>query len=640
MSFQGAGQAFRRDIQVLRGLAVAMVVAYHAKLNWPQSGFLGVDIFFVISGYLITSQIAKGVAEGRFELSDFYFRRAKRLLPAAYVTIFLTWLAANWLLSSAELRSLAAQMLGALTFSGNIVLWRQSGYFDQSAELKPLLHTWSLAVEEQYYFFVPVLLLFVPQKRWLHTIVFLFGGSLALCLLFQHKEAAFYLMPFRAWEMMIGSIAALLFKRLPNGFAGAPVLVCCWLAILILPALPAWGGHPGLMALIVCVATALIILSNAQGLHGHIVSKAFSKVGDFSYSLYLVHWPLFALANNIWQPEGGLPWMWRWGLFGASFVLGYVLYLLVERPLHSGLQITRSRMLSAVAVCSVILLSIGVVGVVDTPERNLVAIARDPNPGFDLSCDSVSDHFEPKRVCQKGTHPSVLVWGDSFAMHLVDGLVSTKQLDVIQATKSVCGPLLGVAVVRAQSFRGEGWAHQCIAFNDSVLKWLGRAPWVKKVVLASPFDQYVNLDERNLFRSHEDGMERVGPADIDQAYENLAYTVSAIRKLGKEVVIFAPPPFSNFDIGRCVERVHSRKLIAGVPQDCRISLDSYHAYRENVIRLLRRVERDLPVRVVRFDDVLCDNQICNVWLNGVPVYKDKGHFSRSGVREVFKNVDL
>lgn len=639
MVFQGKGQVIRQDIQVLRGLAVTIVVAYHAKLDWLQSGFLGVDIFFVISGYLITSQIAKSIAAGHFNIVDFYYRRAKRLLPAAYVTIFFVWLAAKFLLSPAELKSLAAQILGALTFSGNIVLWRQSGYFDQSAELKVLLHTWSLAVEEQYYFLIPGVLLLVPQKRWLSILVVLFGSSLALCLLFQHKEAAFYLMPFRAWEMMVGSISALLAGRLSKGFALGPVLVSCWLAVVALPILPAWGGHPGLMALTVCIATALIILSNAQDVHVNFISNVMSKVGDFSYSLYLVHWPVFAFANNVWQPEGGLPWAWRWGLIGISFALGYALYVLVERPFHTALRITRTKMLAGVAACSGFLLLIGIVGINALPDKNLVTVARNPNPGFDLSCDNTSDHFEPKPLCQSGTHPSVLVWGDSFAMHLVGGLLDTKQMDLIQATKAVCGPLLGLAVVRAQSFRGEAWARQCISFNDSVLDWLRRAPWVKKVILASPFDQYVNPDERDLVRSDDDGLERVRPANIDHAYDRLAHTVLAIRKLGKEVIIFAPPPFANFDLGRCVERASLGRLIAGVPEDCRISVDDYHAHRANVINLMLRAERGLPAKVVRFDQVLCDDRFCNVWINGVPVYKDKGHFSQGGVREVFKYID-
>lgn len=638
---QGADHSFRRDIQVLRGLAVVLVVSYHAKLGWPISGFLGVDVFFVISGFLITFQVAKNVSSGRFNILDFYFRRMKRLLPAAYATISITWLASIWLLSNTDRKSLAAQLIGALTFSSNFVLWKQSGYFDQSAELKPLLHTWSLAVEEQYYFFIPFFFLLAPRKHWLRALLFLCVGSLALCLAFQHKEAAFYLMPFRAWEMMIGSIAALLVVPQQSSWTAAPFQLCYWLVLVLVPTLPVlWGGHPGLAALIVCCATVLIILSNSQRWHENFVSRTLSKVGDFSYSLYLVHWPLFALAKNVWQPEGPLPWLWRWGLFGASFVLGYVLYVVVERPLHVTTKVSRPKMLTGVGACSVILLSVGFGCLFAEPERNAVTRARDPNPGFSMVCDNTSDHFEPRPECQTAPRSAVLVWGDSFAMHLVDGLVNVRHLDVHQATKSVCGPLLGAAVVRAQSFRGEGWARQCIAFNDSVLDWLGRADWVTKVVLASPFDQYVTTGERNLVRSRESGMMQVSSASVEEAYSRLADTVLAIRALGKEVVVVAPPPISDFDVGRCLERASLGWPVAGVARDCRIPLGDYRAFRADVIRLLTRVERELPVKVVWFDAALCDDRSCKAQINGVPVYKDRGHFSRAGVSEVMKYVNF
>ncbi|HMM72612.1 MAG TPA: acyltransferase [Rhodocyclaceae bacterium] len=155
----------RQDIQALRGLAVLLVVLHHAEFGLVDGGYLGVDVFFVVSGFLITGLITSRIESGRFSFSDFYFRRAKRLLPAAYVTFVACAALAPWLLGANELRDFWQQLIGSTTFTANFVLWQQAGYFQGAAALKPLLHVWSLAIEEQYYLILPLALTLMPRRR-------------------------------------------------------------------------------------------------------------------------------------------------------------------------------------------------------------------------------------------------------------------------------------------------------------------------------------------------------------------------------------------------------------------------------------------------------------------------------------------
>lgn len=203
---------YRTDIQALRGLAIALVLLHHAKLlPWLKAGYLGVDIFFVVSGYLITGIIQRALLAGTFTFSGFYFRRAKRLLPAAYVTFIATALLSTLFLTGPEMRDFTWQLLGAVTFTGNIALWMQTGYFEGAANLKPLLHVWSLAIEEQYYLLLPAALVVTPRRYWRMGVLMVVAFSVALCLALLPTKpgAVFYLLPARAWELGLGSLGVL-----------------------------------------------------------------------------------------------------------------------------------------------------------------------------------------------------------------------------------------------------------------------------------------------------------------------------------------------------------------------------------------------------------------------------------------------
>lgn len=631
----------RNDIQALRGLAVLLVVLYHADLFGLSAGFLGVDIFFIISGFLITGMIRKEVEAGSFEFSRFYIRRVRRLLPAAYVVIALTGLASMALLDSSELRNFAIQAIGAVTFTSNLVLWQQIGYFEASASLKPLLHMWSLSIEEQYYLIIPVALVLLPRKSWLPLAVLGVMLSFAGCIyfLFRDPEAAFYMLPTRAWELGIGSVAALLSakKQQTLRIAFKPLF---WPAVLVVMAVPGFGlgfPHPGIEALAVCLATVIIILCHDEAVASHFSVLILRKVGDVSYSLYLVHWPIFAFINNVYLDEPSV--VVRFAACGVSLVLAVLLYRFIETPFRRHGDSNR-KFVGGVALGSVGLLafSSGVfaTGVDDRGYEYL----RRPNVGFDPSCAAFTDYV-PLSVCRNSENPRIFIWGDSYAMHLVAGIVATTTVGVEQATRSVCGPFIDLSPMNDAVY-SRAWAERCIKFNYAVYERLSKLPSVETVVLSSPFMQYLHRDYavggwRLLSRHGAEFKEQ--EVSWELAFETMRRTVEKIRSLGKKVVIVAPPPSSGFNIGRCLERVESGLPVVGGGANCFIRVEEYVASREPVIRLLKKIEADV-VPVIFLSDYLCDEKLCATHFNGKFVYRDAGHFSYEGSTLVAEKIQL
>jgi peptidoglycan/LPS O-acetylase OafA/YrhL len=633
---------FRTDIQALRGLAVLLVVLHHAKLGLLGAGYLGVDIFFVISGYLITGMVKKGIEQGNFRFSEFYFRRAKRLLPAAYVTFIATSFLSMTFLGADELRDFSKQIIGAVTFTGNFVLWRQAGYFDGAAALKPLLHVWSLSIEEQYYLFLPATLVYVPKRFWLVGTSMILIASLALCIVLVPLKptAAFYLLPTRAWELAIGSLAAMVVldggKKMPLA-----VLYLFWpsvIALVVIPIFPIGAPHPGVDAFIVCISTVVVILRRHNGFSAKSGPRALAKVGDFSYSLYLAHWPIFALINNAYIVEP--PTEVHLAAVALALCLGFLLYRYVELPVrHTEIRISRKLVGTMVGASLALGLAPFGVALAHPPMVDYSQVRR-PNYGFGLACE-FDQNFIPKSECKNSDKPTLLVWGDSFAMHLVPGIIATTNAGVVQATRSVCGPFVEMAPIDKVG-HSRAWAEQCLAFNQSVFNYLAATPSVKTVVLSSPFVQFLSTgDDVRSWSSLKiiKGQLVEREATVSGAVEAMRITVEKLRGLGKSVVIVAPPPTSNFDIGRCLERKVTGLLILGTASDCNIPFSDYHKKQILVLDFLQRVQNEF-VPVVYFDEILCSKSSCSTSLDGTFVYRDSGHLSYDGSQILAKKMRL
>jgi len=620
----------RQDIQFLRGWAVSIVVLQHGGLG-PTAGYLGVDIFFVISGYLITRLLQRQIESGDFSFVEFYLRRAKRLLPAAFTTFALTALAAPHFLTSIPLAEFREQLLGALTFSANMVLYGQSGYFDGEAEFKPLLHIWSLSLEEQYYFLLPLLLFLVKPRFWIHLAVSALIASLGLCLYFLSRDPsfAFYALPTRAWELSIGSFVALAMWdiRTPRycRLAFWPSLAI----VVAVPFLPSTLPHPSLDAALVCIGTAIIIMNGRQFFNAY-PFRVVARIGDASYSLYLAHWPVLAFLNAAYLGEA--PIQARVVALTLAIGLGLGLYFLVERPVHRA-RFRPSALKSALALLMVGACIYSIPHVVKeatgSSETNFERLRR-PNYGLAFACNQrTTFKLLPECISAPNQAPSAVLWGDSLAMHLAQGLAANAKLTFFQATRSSCPPAVGYAQFNNATPYNAEWARSCIEFNSSVLQYLTETPSIKTVILGSTFSGFLANPPWQAVVQDPRGRFAIEPITKEASLNILTNTIGALRKAGKSVVIFAPPPAGRVNPSECIER-----KLTGLPTfnelNCSISRTDDQRRYGKVMEILASVSSLADVEVIDPRDWLCTEQFCATITENIPLYRDLLHLSNLG----------
>jgi peptidoglycan/LPS O-acetylase OafA/YrhL len=604
---------YRPEIDGLRAAAVLPVILFHAGIPTFRGGFVGVDIFFVISGYLITRILADDLNAGRYSLARFYERRARRILPALFFVATICSGVAWALMLPHDFDRFSASVASLALFGSNFFFWLRSGYFDPSAAESPMIHTWSLAVEEQFYIVFPLLLAWlwhsgsrerVVAALWAAALV-----SFGLCLWgsVNASSANFYLAPFRAWELLAGALCALATApRVTRPALGVLGVALIGFAIFWLDEKTPF---PSAYALLPVIGAILIIRYAVTGTPAaRVLSlRPVVAIGLVSYSAYLWHQPLFAFARLSTTAAPSQTQMLL--LSAATMVLAAATYVLIEQPFRGHkLRVPQNFVLRGAAMVIVLMLVVGVSGILVSQVHGRDLRKRvGANWGLDKTCDGALGAPQ----CQTSTAPEVAVWGDSFAMHLIEGFRLNATPAFIQMTMAGCTPNLG----------NLSFGKSCEAFNAQVIDQLRARSSIHTVIIATPFDHTV-------YGGSDTGR-------LDEVLESYRKTIKLLRAAGKRVVFVAPPPLDGTNLGRCLSRAHwyGRSL-----KSCDFDKAAMSPSARAARQLLQRLAPEVPI--VWLDPLLCGTDKCAAAIGEIFVFRDEAHLTREGSRYLGEHYDL
>ncbi len=635
---------YRPDIDGLRAIAVLAVVIFHAFPAVLPGGFVGVDIFFVISGYLITGILLADMQAGQYSLAQFYARRIRRIFPALVTVLLATWAMGWFCLTGDEYRELGKHVLAGAGFVSNWAFWMEAGYFDQTASAKPLLHLWSLGVEEQFYIVWPVLMYVAVRLRRV-ALVCAVTGLLsfvsAIWLVRYHPTAAFYWPTSRMWELAAGAGLAIAasgrcVKRNDHAHSASSIgLLLCVVSFIVLNSrlpFPGWFAVPPVLGAAALIAAGPKGVANRL-LLGNPVAVWFGKI---SYALDLWHWPLLSLCFIV--ADGEPPVGVRIGIVAVSIALAWLTTVLVERPVRFGPQVRWK----LVAPC-VLMLGAAYLGGMTyvrggfgfrkgySPDADVTTATLGAGHEFvNLTCgvSSADRHLFQFCATDKRAPSHFAVWGDSKADALYWGLVrkSMPGMSWTLVARASCPPMAGVHEIASNAV---GDADECREANNAALRMLLGNPELTTVVLVAASRDIVGP------QFAYDGSSK---ATMSAAGDGLDNAIAVLLHAGKRVALMLDNPELR-DPRQCMDRrplawpfVHRVLGVSDLnaAQRCAISYRSYldrtSAYRSIVDQIKAR-HPDLTV----YDptSVLCDSQrnVCPMTMNGKYLYSYGDHMS-------------
>lgn len=602
---------YRADIDGLRALAILPVLLFHVGLGAFSGGYVGVDIFFVISGYLIARALNDDLAAGRFSILTFYDRRIRRIFPALIFVMVLTWVGAFILLLPSDFTDFSKSLAAASGFVSNLYFWKHSGYFENSALLRPLLHTWSLSVEEQFYIFMPFAMAIIfrhLRKAWVWTLVPVMLASFLLSIyaLKVGPTANFFLLPTRAWELLLGALLAV---------SPPPAITRRWvrelLAILAV-ALIAYAvfyyteatPFPGPNALAPCLGAALIIYlgSHEKTLVGRILSlKLIVGIGLISYSLYLVHWPIAVFMRH-YTLRAPAP-LEIIAMLALSFALAAFSWKYVEQPFRRPKQQAPRRQVLTAGIISIALVGmLGAAGIYGNgfperfpnytePKNEKSALWRNGKCFFEEDDDTTVWKAKDCTLT-RSRGETVLLWGDSYAAHYIPGIEANAgriPYRVLAYTYAGCPPVLSY-----YSYARPG----CQPFNQRAMDII-RQEHVTKVILSA---RWVDLQLRGL--------------------DTIRSTLDALAAQGIEAYVIGQSPMFATDVRTIAFRKGDRgdRWQTSISPSLNAQLRRYSEGAEFIDPMAQ----------------LCDGMQCPYREHGAFLYNDSGHLSSLGSDRALK----
>jgi peptidoglycan/LPS O-acetylase OafA/YrhL len=621
---------YRPDIDGLRAVAVLAVVLHHLSSSLVPGGYIGVDVFFVISGYLITRIINREIAEGSFTFIRFYERRARRIFPALFAMLAATLIASYFLLLPSDYASTLRGALGTIFFSSNIVFWRDmsGGYFAATdAMLNPLLHTWSLAVEEQFYVFFPILLLLCLKYFRQHIVLIFIACAVvslagAALLVNSKSVAVFFLSPFRAWELLVGALLAanalpVIRSRVAREIASGVGLLAILAASFLYSDKTTF---PGLTALAPVLGAAAIIHAGASGpsMAGRLLTlRPVVYIGLISYSLYLWHWPLIVLARYSMGMAPLTPYIPIF--FALSLLLGSLSYHFIEQPFRRGSVVTRKVVFASSGAFAVLFGLISVGGLMSNGfamrfDQAVVELdkARAPLIPY-VECDERS----PGEWCLLGNQnavPGILLWGDSHMLAWAPALnesLTRQGANATFAPLSACPPFFGA----------ENSAKlNCHSQNLAIKRYLLAHPEIQTVVMAAYWNTYFRNNGPLTIREGD----KIVANGTDAARDAMHATLGWLRDNGRQVILIGPVPVYDKSVpfAQALEVATNSALLHSTAIEQR----SKHGPFLSVVQSFRYEPWFRFLDPIQW---MCSDE-CVVMKAGVPLYRDSHHLSVAG----------
>jgi len=649
---------YRVELDGLRALAVLPVIFFHGGLTGFSGGYIGVDIFFVISGYLITSIILSEKAAGRFSLLNFYERRARRILPALSSVLLLSTLAAYFWMTADQLRAYSQSLVSVMTFSSNIFFYLTSGYFEAASEQKPLLHTWSLSVEEQYYLFFPVLimLLWPLGKKWLISAIFLIATLSLLCsqvLLSQHAlDANFYLIFSRAWELMLGSLIAFVpLDQLKLARWHREVLSLLGL-VAIAYAMVFFDNttpFPSVWALIPVLGTCLVIMfTQAKTWTGRFLAHPILvSLGLMSYSLYLWHQPLFAFVrmNSIGEP--GLH-MFGFAMAG-TLVLAFLSWKYVEQPFRNKARFSRAMIFKCSLASMLLFSALGLTGhVYQGFEGRFQVPSYTDSVKYSpkrVSCHTQGvNYLPPNQACRY--HGNQITWAVLGDSHVVEPAYALAQklaphgLGLLHLSFSSCPP--------ARLF--EASTPGCSKWLDESLQYLRTHSEIQNILLGFRYsaflygDQlktYPHLPDENPANHFADAHQQLSATDAREWYwKSFVQVVTDLLEANKTVYILYPIPELPLHINQAIKPFSVSGSTPRLNLD-KVSPFTYYAERNAfILKKLDTLPYAHRLHAIKPSEQICDQHFCAAVRDGKALYFDDDHLSLAGAEWVLQNLRL